>query len=112
MKINKNTDPQTILDKMRTESNAVSKGIEEGTFSKTEVSKLHDEIDEVILEAYKTKFSLQIGRLAKKQPNLALRDVIVKMLNLLPEDIDETHILILTNYVISQWKLTPQKLAA
>jgi len=112
MKMNKNSDSKTIIEKMKTESNAIAKGIEKGTFSKDELLKMNKEIDAVILEAHKTKYSIQMDRLIKEYPNLILNDVIVKMLNLLPEDIEEAHIPILTEFIIEKWKSISQKLAA
>jgi len=113
MKKNKNINPEEIIEKLKSnELEKVIDAVREGDFSKEDIAEISKDFDDLILEAYKTKFSLEIGFLLEEQPDLSVRDVVVKMLKMLPEDVEESHILILTNFIIEKWKSIPQKLAA
>ena len=112
MKGNK-IDFKDIIDSLNNDDLAkVSKAIKDDNFSRKEIESIQNNVDDLLLIACKTKLSLELRFLAEEQPDLALRDVVIKMLNLLPEDIEESHITFLTEFIMDKWKSVSGKLAA
>jgi len=113
MKGNKKIDAQAILDELKNgDLSNISEAVKNGNFSKEEIDSIQNDVEYLVLTACKTKLSLELRFLSEEEPTMILRDVIVKMLNLLPEDIEEAHIPILTEFIIEKWKSISQKLAA
>ncbi len=112
MNVNK-IDIQSAIESLNNNDLAkVSKAVKDGNFSKKEIESIQNNVDDLLLIACKTKLSLELRFLAEEQPDLALRDVVIKMLNLLPENVEESHITILTEFIMDKWKSISGKLAA
>lgn len=112
MKGNK-IDFKDIIDSLNNDDLAkVSKAIKDDNFSRKEIESIQNNVDDLLLIACKTKLRLELRFLAEEQPDLALRDVVIKMLNLLPEDVEESHITFLTEFIMDKWKSVSGKLAA
>jgi len=113
MKGNKNIDPNKIIQTLEsTDLSEILNAVKKGDFSTQDVSEICDELDDLILETYKTKFSLKLKTFSLEKPDSSLRDVVVEMLKLLPNDVKESHITILTEFVIEKWKSFSSKMAA
>lgn len=112
MKINKNIDPKEIFKSMHSELDAIGKGLKEGNLSTADLKEVREEFENTILEAYKVKFGFKLDSLATEQPNLSMKEVLVQMLDLLPADVKDSHVPILTSYVFDNWKVKPQRLTA
>lgn len=112
MEMNKNLAPKEIFKNMTEELTAVNKGLEEENLSKKDLSEIKNELEKVELQAYKTKFSIKLNSLSLEEPNLSLKDLLVRMLDLLPSDINPSFLPILTDYIFKKWKPSSQDLAA
>lgn len=112
MKMNKNINPQELVDKLSEDIASIGDGMKNGNFSKEEMTEMRSGLQEVILQAFKTKFSIRLDILSEEEPNLSMKDILVKMLDLLPSDVNPDFLPILTDYVLKKWKVSPQKLAA
>lgn len=73
---------------------------------------MKDEFADLKLQALKTKVSFELHVLSKKESNLSTKEVLIKILQLLPEDLEEKFLPILTDYVFQNWKAEESKLAA
>lgn len=111
-KINKDIDPKRIFEQLTEDISAIGNGMKNGSFSKEEVSNIQEDIQDLMLEGFKTKLMVSMDIFSDEQPNLSVKEIVVKMLDLLPNDVSAEHISILTNFVIEKWKVSPQKLAA
>lgn len=110
---NKVISPDQIINNLKADNLAeVVKVVKSGDLSKESIDQIANDFDELLLEACKTKISLEIRFLHEASPETALRDVVVNMLNLLPADIKATQIPILTNYIIEKWSANFEQLAA
>lgn len=104
---------QSSIDNLKSfDAKEMIDAIKKGDFSKEDIQSIREDVNDLMLLACKTKISLNIGDLYKEQPHLPLRDVVVKMLNLLPKEIKEKEISILTNFIMENWKNYTQKKAA
>jgi len=111
--MNKKFNPHEIIQKLGSNKlSEIENAVKTGDFSKEDISEICDELDNLVLETYKAKFSLKLKTLSQENPDLPLRDVVVRMLNLLPDDVKESHIKILTEFVIEKWKSLFSKMAA
>ena len=112
MKIDK-IDIQASIDNLKSfNGKKIADAIDNGNFSAEEIQSINKDIDDLFLQACKTKLSLEMRSLHEESPSLPLRDVVVKMLNLLPEEIKESEISILTDFIMENWKGRSQKKAA
>lgn len=112
-KIKNNINPEEVIEKIHENLAAVKKGIAEGNFSKSDISELREEFLDLELQALKTKVSFELHVLFEKDPNLSTKEVLIKVLQLLPEKLNEAFLPILTDYVFQNWKVAEgKKLAA
>ena len=112
MKIDKNTDPKEVFKSMHIALGEIDKGLKEGNLSKSDLKEIREDLEDTILEAYKVKFGFKLDDLKKEQPDLSMKEVLVKMLNLLPADVNDAFVPVLTAYVFENWKPLPQRLSA
>ncbi len=110
MKINKDSDPREVFKFMMNEVAEIADGVKD--LSKEDRAEVIKEFENTILEAYKVKFGFKLDDLKKEQPNLSMKEVLVKMLNLLPADVNDAFVPVLTAYVFENWKPLPQRLSA
>ena len=108
MKVN----PQEVFDNLSKDLAEMQKGLKSGMLSKKEVTDFHEDLQEVILEASKTKFTVRLDILKEEEPNLSKKDVLVKMLDLLPSDVNPDFLPDLIEFVLNNWKVLPQKKVA
>jgi len=110
MKINKNSDPNEVFEFIRKKIIEIAEGVK--NLPKEDRAEVIAEFENTILQAYKVKFGFKLDALAAKQPNLSMKEVLVQMLDLLPTDVNDAHVPVLTAYVFDNWKTTPQRLTA
>ncbi len=102
-----------MLDKIEKDFEEMRKALKKGSLSTEAIERLQKTTSEVELQAYKTKFTLKLRKLAKTSPDLHTKNVLDKMFALLPEDITPAFLPILAAHVVERWEqLTIQKLAA
>ncbi len=90
----------------------VVEAVNNGNLSNEAIGRITKDFDNLVLEACKTKINFELRFLLEDQPDISLRDALVKMLNSLPSDVDAEFIPILTEFVLEKWKLNSQNLAA
>lgn len=90
----------------------IKSGLETSNLSTEAAARLKEEAIKVELQAYKTKIGLQLHLLAQSHSNLSAKDVLIRMLSLLPNDIPQFFLPILTEYTLENWSLKTGKLAA
>ncbi len=113
MKGNKKIDVQAAVDKLNSSDlSEISEAVKNGDFSNEEIESIQNDVDGLLLVACKTKLSLELRFLYEEEPDLALRDVVVKMLISLPSDLDPEFLPFLTDFVLKTWKLKMRNLAA
>ncbi len=110
MKINKNIDPKEVFKFMMNEVAEIADGVKD--LSKGDRAEVIKDLEDTILEAYKVKFGFKLDDLKKEQPDLSMKEVLIKMLNLLPADVNDAFVPVLTAYVFENWKPLPQRLSA
>jgi len=112
MKMNKNINPKEVLDKLSEDIGAMRDWVESGNHTKEEISEFRKDLQEVILQGYKTKFTVRLDILKDEEPNLTKKDILVKMLDLLPSDVNPEFLPVLTEYVLENWNVLPHKKVA
>ncbi len=110
--MNKKVNPQEVFDNLSKDIAEMQKGLESGTLSKKEVTNFREDLQEVILEGFKAKFTVRLDILKEEEPNLSKKDVLVKMLDLLPSDVNPDFLPVLTEFVLNNWNVLPQKKVA
>ncbi len=55
-----NINPKKVFDKLSKEIAGMREGIESGNLSKEEVTEFREDLQDVILEAFKTKFAVRL----------------------------------------------------
>jgi len=111
MKINEKTDPRKAFEDFRNELSELKKDIQEGDFSKEDISEIKTELIDLELQTYQAKFSVQLDLLAEENPYLSTKNALVKMLETLPSDVNKAHIYPLTTFVLDNWKEQLRKVA-
>jgi len=110
--MNKNFNPKELIEKLNHDIAAIGRGMKEGDFSDEERIEQKEALQEVILQAYKTKFAVRLDILKDEEPNLTKKDILVKMLDLLPSDVNPEFLPVLTEYVLENWNVLSQKKVA
>lgn len=111
--VNNHLDPNELINNLKADNlGEVVRAVKSGSIDKDAIEKINNDFDELLLEACKTKISLEIRFLYEGSPQTTLRDVVIKMLNLLPVDIEAVQIPILTKYIIEKWTSNQSNLAA
>ena len=107
-----NTDIKKAVDTIHSTIEEIKKGLKNSELSAEAASRLKDDAIQVELKAYKTKIGLQIHMLSKNSPSLSAKEVLLKLLATLPDDIKSDFLPILTIYILENWKSKLSKLAA
>lgn len=107
-----NIDPEKAWNTLSTTLDEIKNKLPGSNFNAEELSRIFDNFEKVELQAYEVKLHFELGVLFETQPNLTPMQVLMKMFSLLPDDLEEHFIPILTNYVLEHWKALPMKMAA
>lgn len=108
--MNKNKKP--VWEEISETLEEIKIGLENSSLTNEEIDNLEVEFLKVELQAYKTKLSFEAYILLKENPTLSSKDLLSKMLSLLPSDIPRDFLPELTNFVLEEWDTFSKKMAA
>ncbi len=110
--MNKNIDLGKVKGEISSTLEEIKDGLSESNLTQEEANSLMDDVLKVELQAYKVKLNFELRILSEENPTLSSKDVLVKMLSLLPSDIPKEFLPELTNFVLNEWDNSSNKLAA
>ena len=110
--MNKKGKTEKVWDKISSTLKEIEVGLDESDLTLEELNALEKEFSSVELHAYKVKLNFEMRVLEKETPTLSSKDVLVKMLSLLPSDIPKSFLPELTNFVLDEWDNFSKKMAA
>ncbi len=110
--MNQKIDIDKIIDAAAKTVGEIKYYIGTANLTEEEIDRLMDSQLQAELQAYKIKLGLEIQILLETCPDLSAKDILVKMLSLLPSDIPKPFLSVLTNYILDEWDGKKRRMAA
>ncbi len=108
----KKFDPKAVVENIHSELDQINAALDNNEFSTKALDNIRDASLKLELQGYKTKVGYKLHSLAKTAPEMTARNVLMKMLDLLPPDINKSFLPMLTLFILKEWDLLSTKLAA